>query len=414
MKKKGLISVALATVMIVGGLTGCGVKKEEKVTAESLVSNAFGIEEITSLDADVILDVDLDADMSSLLGSDSDSTMNFAINLDCNVQSTKDVAHTKGNATVSLLGTKTKVKVENYSDIKNEIAYNYDEDSDSWTKSDLDSSSFDFSVVDNKFDTDLFDNLTLAKIESKDEDYTVKGTISYKKLEDLFGDELDNLSGTVDTDDLDLDKLSFNVIMTFDRNSKLMKTMSYSVDAKAFNSDNYTINKFEISITLNSINKTDDLSIPKDVTKDVVEEDCSFGGLENDIDSSFGVVSSDSTQATEASTEDYDANTTLAQMYFEKDYIYQDDMESVLVNYYPNIKSLNSGAMTSLITFFNNYTADKFANYLDLYEYWSENDKIALAIMYDLGIVDNETLTSFNISRVDVQSYVTKYVTPLQ
>lgn len=414
MKKKGLISVALATVMIVGGLTGCGVKKEEKVTAESLVSNAFGIEEITSLDADVILDVDLDADMSSLLGSDSDSTMNFAINLDCNVQSTKDVAHTKGNATVSLLGTKNKVKVENYSDIKNEIAYNYDEDSDSWIKSDLDSSSFDFSVVDNKFDTDLFDNLTLAKVESKDEDYTVKGTISYKKLEDLFGDELDNLSDTVDTDDLDLDKLSFNVIMTFDRNSKLMKTMSYSVDAKAFNSDNYTINKFEISITLNSINKTDDLSIPKDVTKDVVEEDCSFGGLENDIDSSFGVAPSDSTQTTEASTEDYDANITLAQMYFEKDYIYQDDMESVLVNYYPNIKSLNSGAMTSLITFFNNYTADKFANYLDLYEYWSENDKIALAIMYDLGIVDNETLTSFDISRVDVQSYVTKYVKPLQ
>lgn len=414
MKKKGLISVALATVMIVGGLTGCEVKKEEKVTAESLVSNAFGIEEITSLDADVILDVDLDADMSSLLDSDSDSTMNFAINLDCNVQSTKDVAHTKGNATVSLLGTKTKVKVENYSDIKNEIAYNYDEDSDSWTKSDLDSSSFDFSVVDNKFDTDLFDNLTLAKIESKDEDYTVKGTISYKKLEDLFGDELDNLSDTVDTDDLDLDKLSFNVIMTFDRNSKLMKTMSYSVDAKAFNSDNYTINKFEISITLNSINKTDDLSIPKDVTKNAVEEDSSFGGFDCDIDSSFGVAPSDSTQTTEASTEDYDTNTTLAQMYFEKDYIYQDDMESVLVNYYPNIKSLNSGAMTSLITFFNNYTADKFANYLDLYEYWSENDKIALAIMYDLGIVDNETLTSFDISRVDVQSYVTKYVTPLQ
>lgn len=414
MKKKGLISVALATVMIVGGLTGCGVKKEEKVTAESLVSNAFGIEEITSLDADVILDVDLDADMSSLLDSDSDSTMNFAINLDCNVQSTKDVAHTKGNATVSLLGTKTKVKVENYSDIKNEIAYNYDEDSDSWTKSDLDSSSFDFSVVDNKFDTDLFDNLTLAKIESKDEDYTVKGTISYKKLEDLFGDELDNLSDTVDTDDLDLDKLSFNVIMTFDRNSKLMKTMSYSVDAKAFNSDNYTINKFEISITLNSINKTDDLSIPKDVTKNAVEEDSSFGGFDCDIDSSFGVAPSDSTQTTEASTEDYDTNTTLAQMYFEKDYIYQDDMESVLVNYYPNIKSLNSGAMTSLITFFNNYTADKFANYLDLYEYWSENDKIALAIMYDLGIVDNETLISFDISRVDVQSYVTKYVTPLQ
>lgn len=405
MKKRGFVSVVLATIMIVGGLTGCGA---EKVTAESLVSNAFGTEEITSLDADVVLDLDMDADMSSLLDSDSDSTMNFAINLDCNVQSTKDVAHTKGKATVSFFGTKTKVTVENYSDIENEVAYNYDEDSDSWTKSDLDSSSFDFSAVSNKLDTSLFDNLTLAETKSKDEDYTVTGTIAYKKLEDLLGDELESLSDTVDTEDLDLDKLSFDVTMTFDRSSKLMKTMSYTVDTKAFESDDYTINKFEISITLNSLNKNNDLSIPKDVTKNAVEEDSSFGGFEENLDSSFGVDSTESTQSGAYSNE------TLAQMYFEKDYIYQDDLESVLVNYYPNIKNLNSDAMISLITFFNNYTAGEFAEYLDVYEYWSDNDKIALAIMYDLGIVDNETLTSFSISTVDVQSIVDKYVTPLQ
>lgn len=410
MKKRGLISVVLATVMLVGGLTGCGA---EKVTAESLVSNAFGTEEIISLDADVVLDLDMDADMSGLLGSDSDSTMNFAINLDCNVQSTKDVAHTKGKATVSFFGTKTKVAVENYSDIEDEVAYNYDEDSDSWTKSDLDSSSFDFSAVSNKLDTSLFDNLTLAETKSKDEDYTVTGTIAYNKLENLLGDELDSLSDTVDTDSLDLDKLSFDVTMTFDRSSKLMKTMSYTVDTKAFESDDYTINKFEISITLNSLNKNNDLSIPKDVTKNAVEEDSSFGGFEENLDSTFGVDSTETTQST-GLADDYDSDTTLAQMYFEKDYIYQDDLESILVNYYPNIKNLNSGAMISLITFFNNYTADDFAEYLDVYEYWSEDDKVALAIMYDLGIVDNETLTSFNISTVDVQSFVDKYVTPLQ
>ena len=70
--------------------------------------------------------------------------------------------------------------------------------------------------------------------------------------------------------------------------------------------------------------------------------------------------------------------------------------------------------MISLVTFFNNYTADEFANYLDVYDYWSDSDKIALAILYDIGIVDNETLSSFSISTVDVQSYVDNYVAPLQ
>ena len=70
--------------------------------------------------------------------------------------------------------------------------------------------------------------------------------------------------------------------------------------------------------------------------------------------------------------------------------------------------------MTALLTFFNNYTADEFANYLDVYDYWSDSDKIALAILYDIGIVDNETLSSFSISTVDIQSYVDNYVVPLQ
>lgn len=403
-KKRGLVSVVLATVMIVGGLTGCVA---EKVTAESLVSNAFSSEEVKSLDADVTLNLDMDVDASELTGSDT--TTNIAIGLDCNVKSTEDVAYTDGKATISFFGTKTKADVKTYADIKEGVVYNYDEDSDSWVKSDLDSSSFDFSSVSNKIDTDVFENLELAETKSKDEDYTVTGTISSKKLQDLLGEDLSDFTSGVDTSELDLDNLNFDVTMIFDRSSKLIKVMSYSVDPKAFDSDSYTINKFDFSITLNSLNENDDLSIPEDVTKNAVEKDTSFGGFEDDLDSSFGVDSDET--SSELSVED---NQTLAQIYLDTPFAYQDDIEGLLVNYYPNIKNLDNDTMISLMTFFNNYAADDFANYLDVYEYWSESEKKALALLYDLGIVDDDTLTSFDISKVDVQSYVDDYITPLK
>lgn len=403
-KKRGLVSVVLATVMIVGGLTGCVA---EKVTAESLVSNAFGSEEVKSLDADVTLNLDMDVDASELTGSDT--TMNIAIGLDCNVKSTEDVAYTDGKATISFFGTKTKADVKTYADIKEGVVYNYDEDSDSWVKSDLDSSSFDFSSVSNKIDTDVFENLELAETKSKDEDYTVTGTISSKKLQDLLGEDLSDFTSGVDTSELDLDNLNFDVTMIFDRSSKLIKVMSYSVDPKAFDSDSYTINKFDFSITLNSLNENDDLSIPEDVTKNAVEKNTSFGGFEDDLDSSFGIDSDET--SSELSVED---NQTLAQIYLDTPFAYQDDIEGLLINYYPNIKNLDNDTMISLMTFFNNYAADDFANYLDVYEYWSESEKKALALLYDLGIVDDDTLTSFDISKVDVLSYVDDYITPLK
>lgn len=412
MRKKGFITTILATVMMLGSLTGCGA---EKVTAEGLLSNAFGSEEVASLDANVVFDLDMDVDASSLMGSDSDTdtTMNFAVSLDCDVQSTKDVAHTDGKATVAVFGTKTKVDIKSYTDIKNETAYTYNKDSDSWVKSNLDSSSFGFNNLSDKLSADLFDNLTLAERKSKDDDYVVTGILAYKNIKDFVGEELENLSESTDIDDLDLDKLSFDVTMNFDKDSKLVKSIIYSVDTKAFDSDDYTINKFEITTTINSVNKNDDLSIPKDVEKNAVEKDSSFGGVENDLDTNLGVgISEDTTESVSETTDD--SNKTLAQMYLEKDYVYQDDLEGVLVNYYSNIKNLDSGAMTSLLTFFNNYTADEFANYLDVYDYWSDNEKIALAILYDIGIVDDETLSTFSISTVDVQSYVDNYVVPLQ
>ena len=47
---------------------------------------------------------------------------------------------------------------------------------------------------------------------------------------------------------------------------------------------------------------------------------------------------------------------------------------------------------------------------LDTYEDWASEDKIALAIMYDLGIVDDELLSEHNVSLDSVKSYIGIYV----
>lgn len=383
MRKIRFITAVLITVILIGSLTGCGVGK---VTAKSLLRNALGTKEVKSLDVNVVFDLDMD------------TKTNFAVNLDCDMQATKDVAYTEGKATVELSGEKTELEIKNYTDIKNKNVYTYVKDSYSWATSALDSS---FNSISDKLGINLLGKLASAKVKSKGDSYIVTGKVSYKDIKDFIGEEIIGLPDDINIDKLNLNKLSFNVKMTFDKSSKVLKSIVYSVDTKDFKSDDYTLNKFEITTTIKGINKNNDLSIPEDVD----------GGR-----STFEITTTESQSGVDTSEEPPMNNSqkNLAQLYLSKDSISKEDIESVLVNYYPNIKNLNPEAMDSLLAFFNNYTADEFAKQLDAYDSWSDNDKIALSILYDIGVVDDETLSTFSISSVDIQSYISNYVTPLR
>lgn len=383
MRKIKFITAVLITVILVGSLVGYGVGK---VTAKSLLRNALGTKDVKSLDVNVVFDLDMDA------------KTNFAVNLDCDMQATKDVAYTEGKATVELSGEKTELDIKNYVDIKNKTVYTYVKDLYSWARSALDSS---FNSISDKLGINLLGKLASAKVKSKGDNYIVTGKVSYKDIKDFIGEGIIGLPDNIDIDKLNLDKLSFNVKMTFDKSSKVLKSIVYSVDTKDFKSDDYTLNKFKITTTIKGINKNNDLSIPEDVD----------GGR-----STLKLVTTEGTSGVDTSEEPPMNNSqkNLAQLYLSKDSISKEDIESVLVNYYSNIKNLNPEAMDSLLAFFNNYTADEFAKQLDAYDSWSDNDKIALAILYDIGVVDNETLSTFSISSVDIQSYVSNYVTPLR
>ena len=383
MRKIRFITAVLITVILIGSLIDYGVGK---VTAISLLRNALGTKEVKSLDVNVVFDLDMSAKTS------------FAVNLDCDMQATKDVAYTEGKANIDLSGEKTELDIKNYVDIKNKTVYTYVKDLYSWARSALDSS---FNSISDKLGINLLGKLTSAKVKFKGDNYIVTGKVSYKDIKDFIGEGIIGLPDNIDIDKLNLDKLSFNVKMTFDKSSKVLKSIVYSVDTKDFKSDDYTLNKFEITTTIKGINKNNDLSIPEDVD----------GGR-----STLKLVTTEGTSGVDTSEEPPMNNSqkNLAQLYLSKDSISKEDIESVLVNYYPNIKNLSPEVMDSLLAFFNNYTADEFAEQLDTYDSWSDNDKIALSILYDIGVVDDETLSTFSISSVDIQSYVSNYVTPLR
>lgn len=387
MRKIKFITAVLITVLLVGSLIGYGVGK---VTAKSLLRNALGTKDVKSLDVNVVFDLDMSAN--------SDAKTNFAVNLDCDMQATKDVAYTEGKANIDLSGEKTELDIKNYVDIKNKTVYTYVKDLYSWARSALDSS---FNSISDKLGINLLGKLASAKVKSKGDNYIVTGKVSYKDIKDFIGEGIIGLPDNIDIDKLNLDKLSFNVKMTFDKSSKVLKSIVYSVDTKDFKSDDYTLNKFKITTTIKGINKNNDLFIPVDVD----------GGR-----STFKLVTTESQLGVDTSEEPPMNNSqkNLAQLYLSKDSVSKEDIESVLVNYYSNIKNLSPEAMDSLLAFFNNYTADEFAKQLDTYDSWSDNDKIALSILYDIGVVDDETLSTFSISSVDIQSYVSNYVIPLR
>ena len=127
-------------------------------------------------------------------------------------------------------------------------------------------------------------------------------------------------------------------------------------------------------------------------------------------DDEFGMESSESEAAeSENQTSQSTDGQTLAQFYFETDDLSFSDVKEILSAYYNQI-----GDMDPQATFMNNYTFDTFDATLDTYEDWASEDKIALAIMYDLGIVDDELLSEHNVSLDSVKSYIGIYVSPYE
>ena len=334
-----------------------------------------------------------------------------------------DLAYISGNVEAGLFGMTYNVKVENYTDAKNGVSYSYDSESDAWVKSDLedDSDSLDLETLKQYVSSDIFEDLVLVnEKDKKAETYEVTGTISYDSIADLLGDKVD--------DGFEPKGMTLDAAMNFDRKTKQLETMKVSVDPDSMNTDVLDINEFSITVTINSLEDVK-LEIPKDVKDNAIEEGSST--IDDDdflIDDMEVYPEWSETEDDEFSTEDSESETaesenqtsqstddqTLAQFYLETDDLSFSDVKEILSVYYNQIDDMDQNAIASFATFMNNYTFDTFDANLDTYEDWASEDKIALAIMYDIGIVDDELLSEHNVSLDSVKSYIGIYVRPYE
>lgn len=273
--KKRTVVLALIAVMLAGSFAGCG---KEKVTAESLLAGAYGGDNVESMDADLVMNVDADINISDLFSDSADqstetenseTTMNFKVALDCNIKATEKIAYANGNATVDVLGMSQKVPVKSYVDSDNKVSYTYNEDYDLWTKSDLDSDESLGSFAEGKIDKDIFTDLKLADTKEEDSEYVVTGKVTMDNLKKLYGDSFNDLSEN--TEDIDLSTLKFDVTMKFDKKSKMMKSFECKVDPTTLDAEEYTINEFSAEVKINKINDVD-VKIPSEVVKEAIEE----------------------------------------------------------------------------------------------------------------------------------------------
>ena len=434
MRKQKVITIVLASGMLIACFSGCGF---EKVTAEDLVNNAYNMDAIESLDADIALVMDVDVDAASLFtpynadedsDSDSDSKtstkMNVTLDIDGNAKAANDLAYISGNVEAGIFGM--TYKVENYTDAKNGVSYSYDSESDAWVKSDLedDSDSFDLETLKQYASSDIFEDLVLVnEKDKKAETYEVSGTISYDSIADLLGDKVDDMFSGFDPKGMTLD-----TTMNFDRKTKQLETMKVSVDPDSMNTDVLDINEFSITVTINSL-KDVKLAIPKDVKNNAIEEGSStiddddfliddmevYPEWSETEDNEFGMEDSESeTAESENQTPQSTDGQTLAQFYLETDNLTVSDVKDILSVYYNQVGDMDPNAIASFATFMNDYTFDTFDANLDTYEDWASEDKIALAIMYDIGLVDDELLSEHNVSLDSVKSYIGIYVRPYE
>lgn len=265
--KKKLVCVLLSSAMATMLMTGCSFQLPfEKVTAESLVEDAFSREKTGVVDLDVSLDVDADVDMSEL---GADATMNLSLGLDANLKSNEKYGHMEGVAEVNVFGFSMKQEMETYFDYAKGIQYDFDSENDVWTYTEKDvDDDEEMGNFMSDIDVKIFKDLTLAE-HKKGEDYVVKATIDFDELSELI--DTDSASTDMLGSDFDLEDAVLNVEMKFDETTKEIKKMSMDIEADDI--DGVELNEFNLTVSFNQIGGEIEVKIPKKVKSNAVEKD---------------------------------------------------------------------------------------------------------------------------------------------
>lgn len=284
--KRKLVSLLMMSLVFTQ-LTGCSLF--QKVTAEDLVIdglNTIANAESYDMDADLVIKVKAEVEDSVTMGMD--------INTDINIEREEDLTHLKGDMGIEFMGMSMEEELESWVEVDGDTTYTYDYSAEDglWYVSEEDTEDTDKAEFDED-SLDIFSDLTLEERDSKKDDYVVTALIDIDEIKDLldeFGDtssldELEDLG--IDTDSKDFE-LGFAVEMTFDADTKEIKTLKLDIDGDAVSLDEVEFEEFTLELKFNSFNEDLGLKVPKSVKNDALAapsaDDFDFGlGDEYDL-----------------------------------------------------------------------------------------------------------------------------------
>lgn len=264
--KAKVTAVIMTAAMAMATMTGCGKPTVESLTkayVESLneaktADMTMGMKFTMKIsEGDQSLDMDMDMKGDILYEMEDKDNFKASMNMDMGM---------------SLMGMSEEVKMESYyvAEDGEVTAYSKEDGASEWTKEE----DVEFSVISSEESDaeELIELLTLEEEtveEAGKECYVLKGTVTGEDVP-AFGEDAMGM-------DFDTEDLKFDVTIKMDKKEKKPVQLLFEVDeeafteamkdsmAESFGSAEVEVEKFEISIDINSLDEKVKLDIPEEV-----------------------------------------------------------------------------------------------------------------------------------------------------
>ena len=293
MNKSRIAAYCMCGALSASLLSGCSMDSlgglmGKPPTVSNIVSSwAKRSSDLKSLDADLKLRADASMDMSSVFPTYNDGdkgsaqSAQLAVNLsaDLNIQAADTdegkVTHMTGPIDVTM-GVKVSEDADVWSvdDGKEVTTYSHSAEGDEWIKSVSDSKSGEKSAVydlsgivkDNKFE--------LKEDEKSKGLYHITGVVTTDDVSELMGQTSDELFSTA-AGGVDIGDAKYNMTVDFQKEkggAYILKGIDFDIDPDSVSTDQVSFDEFGVTITVNSLDDIDSLSVPKDVKENAVDE----------------------------------------------------------------------------------------------------------------------------------------------
>lgn len=223
--KKKLTMIGAAFVLVIGMagiLSACGGGgSEAQITdaASLAAANQSAQADVENYHMDMDMDMDMTLKMDGLkeaLGTDS---MNVPMKMTMSMDSGKETAHADSNTSMSMMGQSMEQPAEMYIDIANGATYTKAEGTETWTKTETDSSMTEMMNSVTEMSADILEK---AKFAETEEGYTL--TLDAGEL----GEAIKEMNLFSSYSEAGMDMKEFNItegqiIYTFYKDSALIK-----------------------------------------------------------------------------------------------------------------------------------------------------------------------------------------------